>query len=155
MQELKTLKDCCDDEARATKIIGLSNSYLDILVDEINSLIFSKNIPTIEQTQRFLYDVLAIVRLQKIYDYTKNRTDLNQRFVDIVNQVHDCINLRTFGRENVNNDFLCEIIQVDYLHMDYVVVMEIATLLPEIDFDFVRGFGYTINLPLYIKLITS
>lgn len=141
LEELRTLKDCCDEEAKALKIIAISRSYLNILSEEINSLIYSKEIPTIEQTQKFLYDVLTIVRLQKSYDFTKNRTDLYQRFIDIVNQVHECINLRTFGRENVNNDLLCEIIQVDYLHMDYVTVMEIATLLPEIDFDFIRGFG--------------
>lgn len=135
------MKDFPDEESKAAKIIDLSRSYLNMLADEINSLIFSSAIPTISQTQKFLYDVLAIVRLQKSYDYTKTRTDLNQKVVDVVNQIHECINLRTFGRENVDNDFLCEIIQVDYLHMDYVVVMEIATLLPEIDFDFVRGFG--------------
>jgi hypothetical protein len=141
LQELRTLNDCPDEKAKAAKVIELSRSYLSILADEINSLILSKKIPTIDQTQKFLYDVLAIVRLQKIYDYTKHRTDLYQTINDIVNQVHECIFLRTFGRANVNNDCLCEIIQVDYMHMDFVVVMEIAMLLPELDFDLVRGFG--------------
>lgn len=141
LQELRTLNDCPDEESKAAKIIGLSRSYLSVLADEINSLILSEKTPTFGQTQKFLYDVLAIVRLQKIYDYTKHRTDLNQTIIDIVNQVHECIILRTFGRANVSNDRLCDIIQVDYMHMDFIVVMEIAILLPELDFDFIRGFG--------------
>lgn len=115
---------------------------MDILSSEISSLINSNDIPTIDQTQKFLSEVAAIVKLQKSYDCSKDRNDLHQNYIDVVSQVHQCISLRIFGRENINNDLLCEIIQVDYLHMDYVIAMDIAAHLPEIDFDFIRGFGY-------------
>lgn len=119
--------------------------YLQILSDNIANLIDSTVIPTIDDTQGFLGDVLALLTVyEQIPILSGTLADnlvLKDQIIKIVDQTHTCISIRIFDHENYKQNMLIEIMQVDYLQMDFVGVCEIGAKIPDIDFKCLHRFG--------------